>query len=277
MEYIAAYISVGIIVGFICGLFGIGGATIIIPTLIWVYTLQGINHALIMHMAAGTSMAILTFTSAASLFGHEKYDVHVLPIYKQLVAGVIIGTIFGSILGHFIHGDVLKILFGFFILFTSLQMIIAKEQSKATEVEILSNKKLTAFMSFVIGSIAGILGIGCASISIVFLGYCNVSLRNIIAISTALGLTIGIFGTISYMSVGSYSSGLPVHSTGYIYWPACLWIAGGALIFSQIGVSLSHKLPIQKLKKVLGCVLFLIALHILIGDHISKIISCYKI
>ena len=75
MEYIILYAIVGMVVGFLCGLFGLGGAIIVIPALAWIFALQGMSNVLIMHMAAGTSLAIMIFTSVSSLRGHIKHDV----------------------------------------------------------------------------------------------------------------------------------------------------------------------------------------------------------
>jgi len=168
----------------------------------------------------------------------------------------------GSVLGHFICGDILKILFGLFILFVSVRMIFAG-QSKVTGVEKLSGVKSTSVLSFVMGAKSGVLGIGCGSMSIALLSCWNIPIRNIIAISAACSLTVAVVGAVSYMLIGSCVANLPAYSIGYIYWPAFFWVTIATLVFAQVGVTLSHKLPVQNLKKILGVVLLLIALHML--------------
>lgn len=263
MEFVALYLIVGGAVGFLCGLLGIGGAIIIIPVLTKIYEAQGMNNALIVHMAAGTSMAIMIFTSAASLFGHIRNKVQVFPIYRQLAVGIIMGTIAGSILSHFLRGDILKMLFGLFVLCVSFQMIFVRHVAVTGE-ERLPGRKVTSLASFLIGANSGILGIGCGSILMTILNCWRVPIRNIIALSTACGLTVAIVGTISYMLLGIYKSGLPIYSTGYVYWPAFLGMTLGALVSTHLGTVVSHKLHTKKLTRILGVVLMLIAIHILV-------------
>jgi hypothetical protein len=263
MEFVALYLAVGGAVGFLCGLLGIGGAIIIIPVLTKIYEAQGMDNALIMHMAGGTSMAIMIFTSAFSLFGHIRHKVQVFSIYRQLAVGIIVGTIAGSILSHFLCGEILKMLFGLFVFSVSLQMIFVKHAAVTGE-ERLPGRKVTSLASFFIGANSGILGIGCGSIVMTILNCWQVPVRNIIAISTACGLTVAITGTISYMFLGISKSGLPAYSIGYVYWPAFLGTTLGALVFTHLGTVISHKLHTKKLTRILGIVLMLMAIYILL-------------
>jgi uncharacterized protein len=212
VEYFLLYILVGVIVGLLSGLFGFGGAVIIIPALVWIYASQGMNNNLIMHMAAGTSLAIMIFTTASSFLGHIKRGAQVLPIYRRLVFGIIIGTIIGSVAGHFIHSDILKILFGLFILFVSVRIIFTREPV-ITATEKLPKPITTFILSCIIGVKSGLLGIGCGSISAALLSCWNVPIRNIIAISAACSLTVAIVGSISYMLIGLSVHNLPAYTS----------------------------------------------------------------
>jgi len=46
-------------VGFVAGLFGIGGGLITVPFLYYIFGQLGIDHKYIMHLAVGTSFAII--------------------------------------------------------------------------------------------------------------------------------------------------------------------------------------------------------------------------
>lgn len=60
-------IGVGAIVGFLAGLLRIAGVLRIVPALIGLITVHGFPPKLIMLMALATSLATITFTSAAEL------------------------------------------------------------------------------------------------------------------------------------------------------------------------------------------------------------------
>ena len=47
-----------VVVGFMAGLFGIGGGLIMVPVLFYVFSLVGIDRTFVMHLALGTSFSI---------------------------------------------------------------------------------------------------------------------------------------------------------------------------------------------------------------------------
>ena len=89
-------------VGFVAGLFGIGGGLITVPFLYYIYGSLEIDQQYIMHLAVGTSFAIIIPTSIVSVLTHHKFkavDFNVVKNYGIFVViGVIMGTIFASTL-----------------------------------------------------------------------------------------------------------------------------------------------------------------------------------
>ena len=60
-------------VGFVAGLFGIGGGLITVPFLFYIFGIFGIEQNFIMHLAVGTSFAIIIPTAAVSVLTHHKF------------------------------------------------------------------------------------------------------------------------------------------------------------------------------------------------------------
>jgi len=60
-------------VGFVAGLFGVGGALITVPVLFYIFDSAGLDRLLIMHLAVGTSFAIIIPTSFISTITHMKF------------------------------------------------------------------------------------------------------------------------------------------------------------------------------------------------------------
>ena len=56
--------------GFIAGLLGVGGGIIMVPALYYAFGKLGYDESLIMHMAIGTSLAIIIPTSVVSALSH---------------------------------------------------------------------------------------------------------------------------------------------------------------------------------------------------------------
>ena len=87
-------------VGFVGGLFGIGGGLITVPFLYYIFSSVGIDLQYLMHLAVGTSFAIIVPTSAVSVFTHHKYKAVDFDIVKSygvfVIFGVILGTMFAT-------------------------------------------------------------------------------------------------------------------------------------------------------------------------------------
>ena len=60
-------------VGFVAGLFGIGGGLITVPFLYYIFGSLEIDQEYIMHLAVGTSFAIIIPTSIVSVLTHHKF------------------------------------------------------------------------------------------------------------------------------------------------------------------------------------------------------------
>ena len=71
MEWIAVYFGIGVVAGTLAGMLGVGGGGLIVPMMVAVFAAQDFPRAEILHLAVGTSMASIIFTSIAegSYFG----------------------------------------------------------------------------------------------------------------------------------------------------------------------------------------------------------------
>lgn len=258
--FFISYLLIGIIAGTLSGMLGIGGGVIVIPLLVVIYKLQNFAPNAIMHLAAGTSLAVMILNASSSIYAHTRHKIEIWPTYKKLALGIIIGTIIGALLSHNLSSTVLEIIFGIFMLLVSIQMLFGKKPKASRK---LPGPLLTNSIAFAIGGKSGLLGIGGGAITIPFLHYCNVPIRNIVGISAACSLTIAIIGSISFALTGMHTPNLPPWSIGYIYLPAVLGIALTGPLFARFGAKISHKLPKETLKKILAIVLLLMAIKML--------------
>ena len=91
-----AYPAIGVVAGFFAGLLGIGGGGIIVPMLALAYAGQGLPAEHILHLAVGTGMATILFTSVASVRAHAKREAVRWDIVKSLTPGILLGGLLGS-------------------------------------------------------------------------------------------------------------------------------------------------------------------------------------
>ena len=118
MMNIFLYVLVGLLAGVSSGLLGIGGGTIMIPALVYIW---GFTQ----HQAQGTTLALMVLP--IGLLAAYKYylngDVNITVVLYMAI-GFFIGGYFGAVFAHPIPDVLLKRLFGAFLLFVSLRMII---------------------------------------------------------------------------------------------------------------------------------------------------------
>jgi uncharacterized membrane protein YfcA len=257
------YLLLGAVVGTMSGMLGIGGGILIIPALSTIFAyLKIMPDALIMHMAIGTSLAIVIMTSSSGLYAYHKrasvrWDIAKL-IAPSLIAGVLIGVLIAnSLSSHF-----LQIFFGIFLLILSLKFLIEKSKKEISQ-KPLSKKWMNAIAGL-IGVLCSVLGLGGGVLLMPFLLHCQIEIRKAAGTSLACGMMVGIVATVSFMLSRSASTAMIPWSTGYIYWPAFLGISVASMLFAPVGASLAHRLPTAVLRKIFAVFLFMIAVDMLL-------------
>lgn len=255
------FILSGATAGLLSGLLGIGGGVIVVPMLALLFKWQGFASTTIMHMAAGTSLAVMIATTSRSLASHLKRKIKFWSIYKTLAPSVIIGTMTGAIAAHFIHSDILKIIFGIFVLVVAAKMLL---NPKAKPTRQLPGMMGRSIIGFIIGGKSGLLGIGGGALTIPILTHCNVNMRRAVVISVATGLTVATIGTCTFILTGLHTAHLPAWSLGYVYTPAWPFVAGGSALCAPLGVMLSHKINTAWLKRIFAVFLVIVGVHMLI-------------
>jgi len=263
---IISYIMCGLVAGLLSGMFGLGGGVIIVPGLSFLLVWHHFNSALAMHMAIGSSLLVMVFSTTNSFFNHRKHNSGYWNIYGRLVYGLIPGIFVGAVVGHYLHGHVLRFIFGALVLLIGVRMLFSKKEAKVSggKVRELPGAIAMTAMGGLIGVVAALLGVGCGFITVPFLVYRGVETHLAIMVSAMVGATIGVLGSILNMYLGWSIVGLPLWSTGYVYWPACICIAFATFFTVPLGVKIAYKLPAKQLGVIFGIVLSAIGLHMLV-------------
>lgn len=258
---ILIFCGIGAGVGILAGLLGVGGGLVIVPILVFIFNYQKVPPEIIMHLALGTSMASIIFTSVSSFMAHHKRGAVQWDIVRRIVIGILTGTFLGSCFASVMSTNFLKIFFVVFLYFISIQLLFNKKPRAARELPGLFGMFCTGN---IIGFLSSLVGIGGGAISVPFMIWCNVVVHNAIGTSAAIGLPIAIAGTIGYIFNGWGVIGLPDYSVGYIYLPALFGIAVTSVITAPLGVKLAHSLPVSKLKRIFALLLIIVGTRMLL-------------
>ena len=259
LEYLL-YLVTGLFTGLLSGLLGVGGGLIMVPVLSFIFFHLGFTAAFIMHMALGTSLAVIMVTSIASSRAHHNHQNVDWALVKNLTFGIMLGAFFGSLIAAKFDAALLKGLFIIYVFLVALQILSDYAPNPA---RILPSRLALNCVGIVIGCVSSFVGIGGGTLSVPFLMVCNVPTKRAIGTSSAIGLPIAIAGALGYMVSGLHVVHLPSHSIGFIYLPALIIIALASLISAPFGALLVQKLSVKKLKKIFAVLLIIIGLNML--------------
>jgi len=122
MEWWWAYLAIGVSVGFLAGLFGIGGGMIMVPMLVFVFTAKGFPAEHMMHLSLATSMATIVFTSLSSVGAHHRHGAVDWRVARAMAPGIVVGALAATLVAGFVPTRPLAVFFAVFMLYASLQM-----------------------------------------------------------------------------------------------------------------------------------------------------------
>ena len=240
------YIAAGVFAGLMSGILGIGGGIVVVPALLMIFQHNAAIPAdSAMHIAVGTSLAIMIFTSQASVRAHYKHGDILWPIYKQLAWGIAIGTLAGSILAVFIPTEWLKILLIIFLFVVAIKMFFDRD---AIHPQRTPPRWVNALVSFLIGLKSGLLGLGGGLLIIPYLTFSGVDIRKIAAVSALCTMTVSLVGTMVFIITGLHVPDLPYGSLGYVYLFAVLCMAIPSSLAAPLGARLSYILSVKQLR-----------------------------
>ena len=244
-------------VGFVAGLFGIGGGLITVPFLYYIFGSLGVDNQYLMHLAVGTSFAIIIPTSAVSVLTHHKFKAVDFNIVKSYGIFVILGVVIGTIFAASLKTKSLVLFFSITIFFLGIYLLLLKEKKKNTLIKIKLHLKI--ILGFLVGFISAPMGIGGAIMNVPILKFFGYSINKAIGSAAAIGFLIALFGVIGFVITGTYlKTNLPL-SIGFLNIPAFLIFIPITTFMARIGARTVHKINKNRISKFFGIFLLFIA------------------
>jgi uncharacterized membrane protein YfcA len=255
---LAAYVGLGLVVGFVAGLLGVGGGLIIVPVMILLLHAQGLAAGIEPQIALGTSLASILLTSLSSVRAHHRHGAVEWPLVGRITPGILAGTLAGALLAAQLPATVLKLFFVAFLCYAAVQMWL---DFKPAPHRALPGRAGTTAAGGVIGAVSSWVGIGGGTLSVPFMLWHNVPLHRAIATSAAIGFPIAVAGAAGYVLGGWAVPGRPAGSLGFVYLPALLGIVLGSVLTAPLGARTAHRLPVRPLKRIFALLLGVLALR----------------
>ncbi len=261
MEFVL-YLLLGAAAGVLAGLFGVGGGLIIVPVLVFSFSTQGFAPEILTHLAVGTSLATIAFTSINSIREHHRRGAVQWSLFRWLTPGILAGVAVGGATAALINGPVLQKIIGVFAICIAIQLALNLTPKAARP----APKQLELIAAGgVIGWASAIFGIGGGSLTVPFLAWRSVAMQKAVATSAACGFPIAVAGALVFMVTGWQHEKLPELSLGYIYLPALMGIALTSVFFARFGAKLAHRLSPLLLKRLFALLLTVVGLSFLLN------------
>jgi uncharacterized membrane protein YfcA len=242
VESIFQYALIGMLIGFLSGVFGIGGSIISTPVLKIMFGLPDL-------IALATPLPVTIPTAIAGVYGYWKKGI----VHKKIALAVIIGglpaTIAGAYLTKYINSNLLMILTGIFVVLTGLRLL----KGSLTNVESSDYKSIllkSVFIGIFAGLFSGLLAIGGGIILIP-------------AFILLLGFSMQEAASISLLCVACFAiPGTLVHwHLHHIDWNIVLCLSIGVIPAGYLGSYTAMKLQSNHLQKVFSIFLILFGIY----------------
>jgi len=259
-----AYLSLGAFVGFFGGLLGIGGGAAMVPVLAIIYAAKGFAPWATVHLALGTSIATMIFTSASSVVSHQRRGAVHWTAWRRMLPGVVVGTLAGALLAGQLDPRLLAMAFTILIYALATQMLF---DTRLTPAGALPGSVALSAGGGVIGFISSLSATGGAALTVPYLVKRSLTIHQGIGTASAVGWPLALAGAIGYALSGWGRAGLPEWSVGFVYLPALAWIATASVALAPVGARLAHRTPGRTLKRVFAVVLYGLATHMLVSTY----------
>ena len=245
-----------IFAGFFAGFFGIGGGIITVPCLFYIFGAIGIDKSFIMHLAVGTSFAIIVPTAIMSVFTHYKHQAVDFSIVKTYGIFVVIGVIIGSFFAASMHTKSLVLFFSIVMYLLALNLIFLKDKTK---IKLKFTLLQRTFLGFIVGFVSSLMGIGGAIMNVPILKFVGYTINKAIGSAASIGFLISVFGFLGFLFSGILiKTNIPL-SVGFINIPAFLIFIPITVFMAKVGASTVHKIKKEIIAKLFGFFLIIIA------------------
>ncbi|MGJ8686864.1 MAG: sulfite exporter TauE/SafE family protein [Spongiibacteraceae bacterium] len=252
----------GALAGFAAGLFGIGGGMVIVPALVFCFSILSLPESISMQLAIGTSLATIVVTSISSVRTHHQLGNVNWRVWRFIAPGIVLGVVLGVGSAAAVSSENLRVAFGIFAILIGLQMALGLSPGGARE---LPHGGGLSVAGVVIGYFSALFGIGGGSLTVPFLNWCKMRMQAAVATSAACGLPIAIVGAATNVVVGYGRPELPEYSAGFIYGPALLGLVICAAPCARFGALAAQKISAARLRQSFAAFQLFVGLQFIIG------------
>ncbi len=256
------YLAIGAVVGLFAGMLGIGGGALMVPLLVWLFGAQQLPREHLLHLAVGTGMATILFTSLSSMRAHAARGGVRWDVVRAITPGVLVGGIAGSAIASMVPQRLFAVLFTVTVYAAAANLLADRKPNPART---LPGTLGVFAVGAAISAVSAFAAVGGAFLVVPFLVWCNVPILHAIGTAAAIGFPIALAGTAGYVGAGLMQPGLPPWSVGFMYLPALAGVTAASMLLAPAGAAAAHRLPTKLLRRIFAVLMFAVATRMLVG------------
>jgi uncharacterized protein len=242
----AALVVAGLVAGFLAGLLGIGGGGVLVPVLYEIFGVLEIDPAIRMHLALGTTLAVILPTALKSFAGHRAKGAVDIALLKRVAPFVVAGVIIGVLIAKVASGTALKWVWAVAAGLVAIKMALGREDWRLGDH--LPPRPWPEIAGAAVGLLSTLMSIGGATFVVPMLTLYGYPILTAVATASGIGPMIALPGVIGYAWAGWDAHGLPPLSVGYVSLIGLAIIAPLSVFAAPYGVRLAHNIPRRKLE-----------------------------
>ncbi len=254
---IAALIVAGAAIGFLAGLFGVGGGAISVPVFYEVFGALGYPPDAAMPLAVGTSLAVIVPTSISSARRHHRKGTLDPEILRAWAVPILLGVMLGAAIARFAAPGMFQAVFVVVATIIAAKLLTGGKGWRLRDT--LPGPSAMRLSGMTIGLVSAIMGIGGGAVSNLFLTLHGVPIHRAVSTSAGVGVLIAIPGTLGYILAGLGRNDLPPDALGFVSLAAFALTIPTSLLTTRFGVALAHRLSRRSLEIAFGSFLLLVA------------------
>jgi len=259
----AALAAAGLGMGFLVGLFGIGGGGIAAPILYEVFSFLGVAPAERMHLALGTSLAVMIPASIRSFLAHRARGGVDMEAWRRLAPGVLVGVVLGALIASVSSGTALKWVWIAFSLSMAAKLWFGRDSWRLGDS--LPRRPLVELWGAFVGTVSTLLSIGGGAFITMMLTLYGRPIQTAVGTAAGVGPLIAIPGMIGFMWAG-WGADLPLPFTiGYVSLIAAAALVPTSVLAAPWGVRVAHGISRRKLEIGFGLLLATMGARFLIS------------
>ncbi len=255
-----AMLATGTIAGVLAGLFGIGGGIVIVPVLETALGFVGVDPAIRMHIAVGTSLATIIPTSISSARAHHRRDAVDVEIVKRWALFVLVGALLGAWIASMVHSRVLAIVFATLAFLVAMKMLFLPASRNLTDA--VPRGPLVPVIPTSIGCFSSMMGIGGGTFSVMTLTLFNEPIHRAVGTAALFGLVISLPGMLGFVAAGWGDPRLPAGSIGFVSLLGFACIAPATVLAAPLGAKIAHAFSEKRLNMLFGAFLVIASMRL---------------